>query len=134
MPLERELYSLDVCRVLAFYTSRTAAVRKTQKLFICYDPGSEGSPVSPQHFSHWIVTTVKLAYKLAKRPLPTAIRAHSTRAIASSAAFLRGIPVEEICNAAMWSTPTTFVKHNRMDARMRSSTTFGKAVHSFVTV
>ncbi len=41
---------------------------------------------------------------------PLDIRAHSTRGLASSTALFRGVPLEDICMAAGWSSPHTFVK------------------------
>ncbi|KAJ7326746.1 hypothetical protein JRQ81_016505 [Phrynocephalus forsythii] len=131
--IERDMHTLDVRRTLAFYVSRTKSIRKTNELFVCHDPVVLGHPVSPQRFARWIVQSIKLSYELAKVPLPLGIRAHSTRAMASSAAFLKGVPLDDICQAATWSTPDTFVTHYRVDAHVRSATSFGRAVLSFVT-
>ncbi len=48
-------------------------------------------------------------------PSPLDIRAHSTRGVASSTALFRGVPLEDICMAAGWSSPHTFVKFYNLD-------------------
>ncbi len=48
---------------------------------------------------------------------PLGIRAHSTRAVASSQAFLSGSSMGDICAAAGWSSPSTFVKFYSLDVR-----------------
>ncbi len=40
---------------------------------------------------------------------------HSTRGVASSQALFRGVPLEDICVAAGWSSPRTFVKFYNLD-------------------
>ncbi len=46
---------------------------------------------------------------------PLSIRAHSTRSVASSQALFRGVPLEEICVAAGWSSPHTFSRFCNLD-------------------
>ncbi|KAJ7316026.1 hypothetical protein JRQ81_002188 [Phrynocephalus forsythii] len=102
----------------------------SDRLFISYDPRLKGANISPQRLSSWIVSTIKLCYELSHKPLPSQVRAHSTRAVSSSTAFLRGVPLDEVCRAATWSQPSTFVKHYRLDTRAKASTSFGRAVLS----
>ncbi|CAM4616108.1 unnamed protein product [Leuciscus chuanchicus] len=42
-----------------------------------------------------------------------AVRAHSTRGMASSVALLSGVSLQEICEAAGWATPHTFIRFYR---------------------
>ncbi len=42
--------------------------------------------------------------------LHLSLRAHSTRGVASSQALFRGVPLEDLCVAAGWSSPHTFVR------------------------
>nr|XP_020662332.1 uncharacterized protein LOC110086012 [Pogona vitticeps] len=58
-----------------------------------------GSLVSAQTISKWIVATICLAYQLENKPLPAGIKAHSTRALVTSTAFLRGVSVPDICRS-----------------------------------
>ncbi len=46
---------------------------------------------------------------------PLDIRANSTRGVASSTVLFRGVPLEDICMAAGWSSPHTFVKFYNLD-------------------
>ncbi len=46
---------------------------------------------------------------------PLSLRVHSTRGVASSQALFRGVPLEDICVAAEWSSPHTFVKFYNLD-------------------
>ncbi len=50
-------------------------------------------------------------------PSPLGVKAHSTRSVAASKAFLAGVPMQDICNAAGWSTPLTFVRFYDLDLR-----------------
>ncbi len=45
------------------------------------------------------------------------IRAHSTRSVVASKAFLTGVPIQDICNTASWSMPLTFVRFYSLDMR-----------------
>lgn len=83
MDTERCLHSLDVRRALAFYVSRFESYRQNNHLFVSF---------ATPNFS--------LTYELARTPLPCQPRAHSTRAVSTSTAFLRSIPLPDICRAA----------------------------------
>ncbi len=52
---------------------------------------------------------ISLAYEARKLPSPLSLRAHSTRGVAFSQALFRGVPLD-ICVAAGWSSPHTFVR------------------------
>ncbi len=58
---------------------------------------------------------ISLAYEARKLPSPLSLRAHSTRGVASSQALFRGVPLEDICVAAGWSSLHTFVKFYNLD-------------------
>ncbi len=59
--------------------------------------------------------SLSLAYEVRSLPSPLDIRAHSTRGVASSQALFRGVPLVNICMAAGWSSPRTFVRFNNID-------------------
>ncbi|KAJ7335713.1 hypothetical protein JRQ81_013654, partial [Phrynocephalus forsythii] len=113
--LERSLHTLDFCRTLLFYISHTASFRKITWLFVRSSNQLEGLPISSQTISQWISTVITLAYEAAKTPLPHVPKGHSTRSIASSTAFLRGVYLTWVCKDAMWSTPSTFAAHYKLD-------------------
>ncbi|XP_060103255.1 uncharacterized protein LOC132577484, partial [Heteronotia binoei] len=92
---ERRLHSLDVRRALLFYLKRSKAFRRDQQLFVSYTSPRLGSRISSQRFSKWLTETIKTCYLLAKRPLPGPVRGHSTRAMATSVAFLKGVSLAD---------------------------------------
>ncbi|KAG6932311.1 hypothetical protein G0U57_021645 [Chelydra serpentina] len=124
---EQQLHSLDVRRALAFYIERTKPFRKSTQLFIAVADRMKGLPVSSQRISSWITSCIRTCYDLAGVPTmhPTA---HSTRAQASSSAFLAHIPIQEICRAATWSSVHTFASHYAIVQHSRDAATFGSAV------
>ncbi len=69
-----------------------------------------GLATSKQRISRWVRDTISLAYEARNLPSPLSLRAHSTRGVASSQALFRGVPLEDICVAAGWSSPHTFVR------------------------
>ncbi len=68
--------------------------------------------------SHWLVEAISLANEVHGLASPLGVRAHSTRAVASSQAFLNESSIDDICAAAGWSSPNTFVKFYSLDVRM----------------
>ncbi|XP_067326085.1 uncharacterized protein [Anolis sagrei] len=126
--LERGLHMLDVRRALAFYLSRTKDVRKTPRLFVKYRRDSCSLPVSSQRLSSWVVSVIKLAYHKSGRELPNGVKGHSTRAVSTTAAFWKGVPLDAICRAATWSTPSTFVTNYKLDLMAKKDAEFGRAV------
>lgn len=125
---ERRLHCLDVKRVLLFYLDRTKDFRKSQYLFLVHAGPRRGHTVSSQRLAKWIVETIRLAYLLAKRPLPGPVKAHSTRAMAASTAFMKWASLTEVCQAATWSSPHTFVRHYAVDIRARQRLRVGRCV------
>ncbi|XP_058879441.1 uncharacterized protein LOC131737040, partial [Acipenser ruthenus] len=113
-PEEERLHMLCPVRALRCYMDRTKTVRQTEQLFICHGSRSLGQPLSKQRLSHWIVDAIKLAYESAGLPPPGQLKAHSTRGMATSWALFRGVPVSDICAAASWATPHTFMRFYRL--------------------
>ncbi|KAM4531977.1 uncharacterized protein V3H82_025840 [Fundulus diaphanus] len=97
-------------RALEAYISATASLRRSDQLFLCYGGPRLGYPLSKQRLSHWIVSAICHAYAVGRRSLPVRVRAHSTRSVSASWAALRGVPLEAICAAASWASPTTFTR------------------------
>ncbi len=124
---ERRLHSLCPVRALSRYLECTASIRSSPQLLICYGGSRAGLPLSKQRLSHWLCEAIGLAYESMRCPVPPGIRAHSTRGVAASAAILRGVGVEEICEAASWSSPSPFVRYYLLDV---SSSSFAHSVLS----
>ena len=112
---ERELNTLCPVRALHVYMSRTAEFRRDDQLFVSWATPHKGKPLSRQRLSHWIVEAISLAYRGKGLQPPQGLRAHSTRGMATSWALFRGVSVQEICAAASWATPHTFVRFYRLD-------------------
>ena len=97
-------------RALQEYLSRTAPHRLTQRrLFISWN-SKYTRDISKVTVSRWLVETVKMAYSASHTTLPTdPIRAHEIRAISSSLALARGLPVERLLRPASWKRVPTFI-------------------------
>ena len=114
--LEKALHKLCPVRALRFYLQRTEALRQDPQLFVSYQTGGEGKKVSKSTISRWIKQTIMFSYRHLGRDLPiSSVRAHSTRAVASSLADVRGVSPAELCAAATWSSSMTFARHYRLD-------------------
>lgn len=121
---EEEATSHLLCpvRALSCYVARTAALRRSQRLFVHYREHSQGHPLSKQRLSHWLCEAVSQAYLSSGMDPPGSIRAHSTRGISSSTALHGGMTVEDICTAASWSSPCSFIRFYLRDVSRFSMT------------
>ncbi len=89
--------------------------RKSDQLFVCYGPYKNGLPADKQTLSRWIVDAITTSYESSDLPSPLGIRAHSARGMAASKSFSSGVSMHDICDAAGWSTPQTFVRFYNLD-------------------
>ncbi|KAL0196189.1 hypothetical protein M9458_009761, partial [Cirrhinus mrigala] len=99
-PDQQKLNCMCPVRALDTYVHRAARWRKSDQLFVCYGPPKKGLPASKQTLSRWIVDAICSAYESSDLPSPLGVKAHSTRSMAASKAFLAGVPMQDICNAA----------------------------------
>ncbi len=109
-PDQQRLNCMCPVRALDAYVHRAVLWRRADQLLICYGPPKRGLPASKQTLSRWIVDAIHIAYESSDLPSPMGVKAHSTRSVAASKAFLAGVPIQDICNAAGWSMPLTFVR------------------------
>jgi hypothetical protein len=114
-PDQRRLNCMCPVRALDAYVHRAAQWRRTDQLLVCFGPPKRGLPASKQTLSRWIVDAISTSYESSGLPSPLGVKAHSTRGMAASKAFLAGVPLQDICNAAGWSTPLTFVRFYGLD-------------------
>ncbi|XP_049927771.1 uncharacterized protein LOC126407128 [Epinephelus moara] len=112
---DRRLNTLCPVRALRLYVDRTAGFRRSDQLFVSWATPHKGKPLSCQRLSHWIVDAIELAYRCRGLQPPAGLKAHSTRGMATSWALFKGVRVEDICAAASWATPHTFVRFYRLD-------------------
>ncbi|KAI7809562.1 hypothetical protein IRJ41_011558 [Triplophysa rosa] len=117
---DQRLNALCPVRALQAYMSKTSAFRKSDQLFISWAPPHKGSPISKQRLSHWLVNAIAVAYVSRGVQPPGTIRAHSTRGLAASWALFRGVSLQDICSAASWASPHTFVRYYRLDVTKTS--------------
>ena len=119
LPAEAGLGDLSLfpVRVLKTYVDRTAPWRESDQL-LSVRTQNRGCAVTKQRMSHWLVETISLAYEARGLASPLEIGAHSTRAVVSSKSFLSGSSIYDVCAAAGWSSPSTFVKFYSLDVRM----------------
>lgn len=90
-------------RALSWYLERTKPIRNSPRLFLV--PRSPFQPASKDSISRWLVKIISSQIQPGRhRP-----RAHDVRAVATSRAWFRGIPLEDIMKAACWKTPSSFV-------------------------
>ncbi|CAM4555573.1 unnamed protein product [Leuciscus chuanchicus] len=103
-------------RALRVYITRSAAFRRSEQLFVSFGGRTKGLAASKQSLSRWIVDSIAAAYASKHLQCPMGIRAHSTRGMASSWAWSSWISIHDICMAAGWASPSTFVLN--FDAEM----------------
>ncbi|GAA6095931.1 uncharacterized protein LOC125138511, partial [Tachysurus ichikawai] len=124
---DQRLNALCPVRALKAYMDRTNSFRRSDQLFVSWAPPHMGNPISKQRLSRWLVDAISLAYESRGLQPPGGLRAHSTRGLAASWALFGGVPLQDICAAASWSSPHTFVRHYRLDV---TQTTVAHAVLS----
>lgn len=95
----------QVCpvRALKWYLERTKPVRTSPRLFLV--PRFLFHPASQDSLPRWLVKIISSQSKSSGHHP----RAHDIRAVATSEAWFRGVPIEDIIKAACWKTPSTFV-------------------------
>ncbi|KAL0177259.1 hypothetical protein M9458_026153, partial [Cirrhinus mrigala] len=114
-PDQQKLNCMCPVRVLDAYVHRAALWCKSDQLFVCYSPPKKGRPATKQTLSRWIVDAISSAYESSDLPSPLGVKAHSTRAMTASRALMLGVPIQDICNAAGWYMPLTFVRFYNLD-------------------
>ena len=124
--VEQSQSALCPVRALTVYIQRTQVVQKSDQIFVCYDHGCLGRPLSKSRLSHWVVDTIRQAYVLSGVPVPPGVRAHSTRGVVASWALWQGAFLASICSAATWSSQSTFTRFYRLN--VAASPSFGECV------
>ncbi|XP_077141699.1 uncharacterized protein LOC143805858 isoform X1 [Ranitomeya variabilis] len=131
-PEEQKFHTLDVRRVVLQYIEKTSSWRQSRALFISFQGKKKGYGVTRATLSRWIRDAIRLAYSMKNEEPPEGIKAHSTRAMASSWAEKGNVPIEDICKAATWLAPSTFYNHYRLDLSSDSDLHFGRTILSTV--
>lgn len=97
--VEEESCQCLLCPVhmLRAFVDRTGSFCLLEQLFICYGAAKKCYPVSKQRLSHWIVEAICLAYTSQEADCPIGVHIHSTRSLASSWAWSKGMSIQDIC-------------------------------------
>ncbi|XP_073413338.1 uncharacterized protein [Dendrobates tinctorius] len=131
-PEEQKFHTLDVRRTVLKYIERSRSWRQCRALFVSFQGHKKGYRVTKSTISRWIREAIRLAYSAKNENPPESIRAHSTRAMATSWAERGDVPIETICKAAIWSSPSTFYNHYRLDLSSTADLSFGRTILSTV--
>ena len=120
LPVNGKDAKLCVVRCLRHYIRVSNAQMKIHKvkhdsLFVCYGHRNHCKPVKIRTISGWLVKIIKAAYAAAGKSLHAHVKAHSTRAQASSWALFKGASIEEVMRAADWRCQSTFISHYALD-------------------
>ncbi|KAI2665734.1 Protein P [Labeo rohita] len=112
---DQRLNALCPVHALWVYIDRTSLFRRSDQLFISWALPNTGNPISKQRLSHWLVEAISLAYESKGVRPPEGLKAHSTRGMAASWALFKGVSLQDICAAASWASPHTFIRYYRLD-------------------
>lgn len=84
-------------------------------MFVSWATAHLGKPLTKQRLSHWIMGAIAVAYNSKGLQPLVGLRAHSTCGMATSWALFQGVSIEEICTAASWAMPHTFIRFYKLD-------------------
>ncbi len=74
-------------------------------------------PPAREAYAMWWIRMLFYSLESSDLPSPLGVKAHSTRSMVAFKAFLAGVPMQDICNAAGWSTPLTFIRFYDLELR-----------------
>lgn len=105
---EEETQSHLLCsvRVLSCYVKRTAALHKSERLFVHFRERSQGQPLSPQRLSHWLCETTMSILQFCWMPFSRWTRGSLYQRDSTSTALHRGVSGRDNCLAASWLSLT----------------------------
>lgn len=125
---EQNWHTLDVRRVLRRYIRRTESFRSTEALLLSFHLSTMGRRVSMATVGRWIKACISTAYDSAATPLPGKIYAHSTHSAATTAAWATQASILDICQAATWTSPSSFIRQYTIDSLASAEASFGRRV------
>ena len=102
-------------RAIMTYIDRTKALRQSNQLFVSWAPPHMGKPISKQRLSHWLVGAIVMPYDSKGCSPPKACKLTPHEAWLHPGLCFGGISVQEICSAACWTNPGTFVRFYHLD-------------------
>ena len=103
-------------RALRIYKTRTTnRVSKYNRLFVCLKKKAD---MAIHSISYWIRRTIKVAYENTNGESLGAVHkvsAHEVRAVATSLAANKHIPIKDIMRQAYWKSESTFISYYLRD-------------------
>ena len=113
--------SLCPVRSLQIYLRRTSYLSpRPRSLFV--SPRSPSRSISKNALSFFLHSVILLSFP-SSPPAPSSSRVHSIRAVSTSAAFSRNVPLASILAAATWSS-TVFTSFYLRDVQFSSASGF----------
>lgn len=125
---EEAFATLAIRRCVLHYLDITKSFRKAPNLFVLFGGIHKGKSASKNSIGRWIRMAITEAYASQNQVNPPNLKAHSTCSIATFWPGNAGASIEQICQAAIWSSDSTFVKHYRIDLVSAPGLTFGRKV------
>ena len=116
------LHCVCPCRVIRLYMERTAAFRRTDQFFVCYEGAKKGQAAHKMTIARWMRRCIEEAYRATGRDPPTGLKAHSVRATAATWAQFNQTSMADICKTATWSSGCTFATHYQLNLAGNVST------------
>ncbi|XP_041446855.1 uncharacterized protein LOC121403130 [Xenopus laevis] len=126
--LSSKLQKLDPVRMLKHYLAMTQSLRKSGSLFVIPAGPRKGEQPAKSTIARWIVILIQKSYNLQGKQAPAGLKAHSTRAVATSWAAEAEVSESAICETAVWSSARTFFKFYRLNVKKPSQHNFASAV------
>ena len=100
-------------RAVAAYLGRTGSFRgATRQLLVCFGGPQRGQGLSRGSLSRWLRDIISESLGPAG---PGHVTAHSTRGVSASVALLHGVPMDDICKSARWSSSCAFARYYLQD-------------------
>ncbi len=107
---DERLHMLCPVRALKIYVDHSSHWKKSPQLLVYFGAGRRGLATSKHRICHWVRDAISLAYEVHGLSSPLSVRVHSTRSVVSSQALFRGVPLEDIYVATVWSSLHTFIR------------------------
>lgn len=96
-------------RVVRTYVGSPQDIRRNNQLFVYWAGPHKSRPVTKQRLSYFLVEAITMTSSNEILQSPEGLCAHSTRSLATSWALFWAVDLQEICAAARWSSPLTFI-------------------------
>ena len=111
------------CACAPSYLRRTSSLSPRPRLLFV-SPRAPSRPLSKNALSFFLRSVISLSFPPAPAPPSSSSRAHSIRAVSTSVAFSRNVPLASILAAATWSSSTVFNSFYLRDVQFSSSSGF----------